>query len=358
VSDLGDRALDHLRRLAGWPDVSGTRYAVQGELARGGMGVVYLARDLDLDREVALKVIAPEAADAELAARLLREARIIARLEHPGIVPVHDVGTLPDGRVYYAMKLVTGKRLDVLAGSGLPLRERLRLFLRLCEPVAFAHAHGVIHRDLKPENVMVGPFGEVLVMDWGVAKLTAEPPEGSRAPAQGGLAADRPGAPGQGTAHGTILGTPAYMAPEQARGDLERVDERADVHALGAVLYFLLTGHAPGRAPADPAAPTRTRVARAAPPPPGADFAGSGDVPRRLQAICHKALAGSPAARYPDVSGLATDVARFLEGEPVSAYPEGLWRKTGRLAVRHRTPILLVLAYLVARAVLLIVARR
>ena len=150
-----DRALDRLRQATQWPDLTGTRYELQGEVARGGMGVVYRARDLQLERDVALKVIAVEAADADTAARLRREAKILARLEHPGIVPVHDVGELPDGRVFYAMKLVSGKRLDELLREGLPLRERLRLLLRICEPVAFAHAHGVIHRDLKPGNVMV-----------------------------------------------------------------------------------------------------------------------------------------------------------------------------------------------------------
>jgi eukaryotic-like serine/threonine-protein kinase len=352
VKELGDRALDHLRELLQRPDFEGTRYELGRELARGGMGVVYAARDRELGREVAVKVVAAEMADPETVARLRREARIIAHLEHPGIVPVHDVGTLPDGRVFYAMKLVSGKRLDALMSEGPPLGERLRLFLRICEAVAFAHAHGVIHRDLKPENVMVGAFGEVLVVDWGVAKHREEIPatEGSAAPPSGPRAEHE-------TAHGTILGTPAYMAPEQARGEIDRVDARADVYALGALLYFLLTGRAPGRTKAGPDDPTRTWAGTSRPSgtePPRRIAPG---IARSLEAICLKALAPDPEGRYPKVDDLAADVGLFLEGERVSAYPENAWQRARRFATRHRTAVALVLAYLVTRIVLLLVAR-
>ncbi len=201
------------------------------------MGTIYLAEDRVLGREVALKVVSTGAADPGAAARMLREARVIARLEHPGIVPVHDAGTLPDGRMFYAMKRVDGRRLDEVALDGAAsLPDRLRVFQKVCEAVAFAHAHGVIHRDLKPENVMVGPFGEVLVMDWGVAKVLEEAAEPRAAGGPGTASA---------TSEGTVLGTPAYMAPEQAAGQTESVGPAADVYALGAILHFLLTRRPP-----------------------------------------------------------------------------------------------------------------
>jgi serine/threonine protein kinase len=195
---LSDDAVAHLREIAELPDLSGTRYEMVRELGRGGMGVVYEVRDRELERAVAMKVVESD---------WRAEARIIAALEHPGIVPIHDSGTLPDGRLYYTMKLVRGTRLDAWAKA-----DHLRLFTRICEPVAFAHANGVVHHDLKPENVMVGEFGAVLVMDWGVAGV----------------------------------GTLGYMSPEQIRG--ESADARSDVYALGAVLAFLLRDGTPPRA--------------------------------------------------------------------------------------------------------------
>ena len=168
---LSDQALDRLRVAADTPDLSGTGYVLLDKLGAGGMGGVFRVEDTALGRQVALKVIGIVVSSGEFGARLLREAKIIAQLEHPGIVPVHDVGTLPDGRVFYTMKLVQGRRLDQYRDELGGVPERLRTFQKICEAVSFAHAHHVLHRDLKPQNIMVGKFGEVLVMDWGLAKL-------------------------------------------------------------------------------------------------------------------------------------------------------------------------------------------
>ena len=184
---LSDGVVARLRNIADWPTPSDARYDILEPLARGGMGTIYLAHDRVLDRSVVFKVLATPSSPSNepaLASRLELEARILARLNHPGIVPVYDLGGLDDGRPYYVMKRVEGPTLAQHAPTVRSLAERLRLFLRICEPVAFAHARGVIHRDLKPENVMVGPFGEVLVMDWGVAKLVA--PHGDESPESDG----------------------------------------------------------------------------------------------------------------------------------------------------------------------------
>jgi serine/threonine protein kinase len=195
--DLNDAVLDHLRHVAALPDLSATRYELESEIGRGGMGVVYAARDRQLDRRVAIKVL-----DSALAG----EAQLIARLEHPAIVPIYETGTLPDGRAFYAMKLVAGARLDHYLVGAPSLGERLRVIRRAGEALAFAHTRGVIHRDLKPQNMMVGEFGEVYVMDWGVE---------------------------------AVAGTPAFRAPDA------RLDQRSDIYALGAVLQFMLPSSAP-----------------------------------------------------------------------------------------------------------------
>ncbi|MEZ4655838.1 MAG: serine/threonine-protein kinase [Candidatus Eisenbacteria bacterium] len=236
MSHLSDDAIRHLRTLADWPEPSGDRYRVLEQIGRGGMGGVYRTEDQALEREVALKVLSLPNLDEPSRDRLLREARILARLEHPGIVPVHDVGVLEDGRVFYTMKLIRGQRLDEFVGGDRLLTERLRVLVRVAEAVAFAHAHGVIHRDLKPENVMVGPFGEVLVLDWGVAKLHGLE-ESCDDPCEGDVESRGRRSSTQGdagdTLDGTVLGTPGYMAPEQARGENAR-SIRDDVHVVSA----------------------------------------------------------------------------------------------------------------------------
>jgi serine/threonine protein kinase len=315
---LADATVDRLLRIAGASEDASGRYAIEEEIGRGGMGVVHRAHDRALGRDVALKVLAGGEGGAELARRLHREARVLAALEHPGMVPVHDVGTLDDGSPFYVMKLVRGRRLDHWAAEGPARSERLRVFERVCEAVAFAHAHGVVHRDLKPSNVMIGAFGEVQVMDWGVAKVLAE------APAAGPAPDARDGE----TAAGTVLGTAGYMAPEQAAGGT--VDERSDVHALGALLHFLLAGAPPAAGPAAPA------------------------IPAPLRAVIGKCLAPEPSRRYAAAVDLAADVRAFQAREAVSAYPEGPLRKAARVASRYRVPIALVLAYMIMRVALIL----
>lgn len=328
---ISDARLDHLRELAISPDFSATKYRLINELASGGMGTVYLAEDVELNRQVAIKVLNTPELTSDLKQRMVREAQIIARLEHPGIVPVHDVGSLPDGRVFYAMKYVRGSRLDEYAAQNQSIRDRLRKFQAVCDAVAFAHAHGVIHRDLKPQNIMIGSFGEVLVLDWGVAKILRrrELPVASEADT---LMLNNDA----DTSHGTVIGTRNYMSPEQARGEINHLDERSDVYSLGAVLYFLLTDQAPSSVRPRAVNP---KVAKAA------------------EAICLKAMSQEPAARYATAAELSRDVGKLLDAEPVSAYQESVVEKVGRWAGKNRFLILLVLAYLVMRIFFIFTSR-
>jgi serine/threonine-protein kinase len=230
------------------------RYSVVEEIARGGMAAVYRARDHALKRDLALKVLLPKYANSQaIACRFVEEAQITAQLQHPSIVPIHEIGTLPDGRPYFAMKLIKGRLLaEMLRTRSSPSQDRLRLlgiFLQVCHAVAYAHSKGVIHRDLKPGNVMVGDFGEVQVMDWGLAKVLGRDHPCSEEPASeaGANAVEtvRTADHDHDTEAGVVLGTFAYMAPEQARGEVASVDSRSDVFGLGAVLCEILTGAPP-----------------------------------------------------------------------------------------------------------------
>jgi len=202
---LDDGVVRHLRSIVDLPDLTGTRYEIIKEIGRGGMGIVYLARDNELEREVALKVLNAPDSTGDLRRRLVEEARHLARLEHPGIVPVHDVASLPDDRVFYVMRHVKGMRLDAWRRQAAGLTQVLRIFRSLLEVISFAHAEGVIHRDLKPENILVGPFGEVLVLDWGVAKRLRDGVPGEHASPQRADAAEAKDEPGATQAGGRTL---------------------------------------------------------------------------------------------------------------------------------------------------------
>ena len=320
---ISDQKIRRLLEIADRPDFTETRYELLDEIARGGMGVVYLAHDTRLDRNVAVKVLNTPEMTPVMIERMRREAHIIARLEHPGIVPVHDLGTLPDGRIYYVMKYVRGKRLDEYVDTSISLNDRLRLFRTACEAVAFAHSHRVVHQDIKPENIMVGPFGEVLVMDWGIAKYLQQ-----EQPATG---AGHSHSDETITGHGAVLGTPEFMSPEQASGNVDVVDERSDVYSLGAILKDLIF-----RLPT----PASTSLSR------------------RLAAIVRRAMADSPESRYVSAKALALDIDRFIDGHPVTAYRETVFEQVARWALKHRVLLILILTYLVLRAVLIIISAR
>ncbi len=313
------------------------RYRLMGELGRGGLGRVMEAHDALLDRSVALK-LALDDLPSDLRERFMREARLAARLEHPAIVPVYDVGEVPgaDGRprTFLAMKRVKGKDLGqvlALLAAGVPEARRewtrarlLRVFQDVCLGMAFAHDRGVIHRDLKPSNVMLGEYGETMVVDWGLAKEKRQGQGEERAGGLGGLGLGRGGGL---TLEGDVIGTPAYMSPEQAEGRVEGVDHRSDIYSLGAVLYEILTLKTPvegnsvdemlelvrsGRivAPSE-----RLRAAMASRPVAGSTLDASGrPIPPELEAICLKALALRPDDRFQGARDLHDEVQLFLEG--------------------------------------------
>jgi serine/threonine-protein kinase len=327
--------------------VSHPRYLPLERIGAGGMGTVYRCRDTVLQREVALKVVRSDTPgrQARLAARLEAEARIVARLEHAGIVAVHDAGQLDDGRAFYVMQRLRGRTLravladDPTGHDTRILARRLDVFERITEAVAFAHEAGVVHRDLKPDNIMVGDFGEVHVTDWGVARVLAEvendlAPDTAVDETSGGSPISR-AVDHRLTDVGTVLGTPGFMAPEQAAGQSRTVGPTADVYALGGLLLAMLTGEAD--------APTREPLARIA------ALAAAQQAPRPLLAIARRCLSTEPSARYPNAAALLGDVRRYRSGDPVSAHRESAIEQLIRRLRPWRTALLLLVAYLVMR---------
>jgi hypothetical protein len=277
------------------------RYVRGRELGRGGMGRVFEAIDQQFNRTVAVKEVSIDAPTPATMCRFTNEAIVTGHLEHPGVPSVYERGLGSDGRPFYAMRRVQGRTLARALADADTREKRLALLpvvTRVAQTVGFAHDRGVIHRDLKPENILVGDHGETFVLDWGLARLRGVPHDTQRDTATGGA----------GTLYGTVMGTPAYMAPEQASGDLDRVDERSDVFALGALLYHVLTGAAPYRGGTADELIDAARAARLRP----IDARG---LPRELVAICAKATARDPGERYRN----AHELARALEGFEANA---------------------------------------
>jgi tetratricopeptide (TPR) repeat protein/tRNA A-37 threonylcarbamoyl transferase component Bud32 len=318
-----------------------SRYTLTRLHAEGGLGRVWIARDADLNRDVALKELKPSPANhPETARRFVKEAQVTGQLEHPNIVPVYELGhRSEDNQPYYTMRFVHGQTLrDAVAEYHRQLRsghddpvEWLRLlqaFVSICNAVSYAHSRGVIHRDLKPDNVLLGAFGEVLVLDWGLAK-TGDTKDEHLTPIDVSEKASL-----HTTLSGRILGTPAYMAPEQAEGLVELVDERTDVYGLGAILFEILTGRPP-HLYGDTADIIGQIIRDPTPPPRSVNSA----TPRALEAVCAAAMAKERSRRYPAAEELARDIQRYLADEPVSVYREPLLARAGRFVRHHRTKV-------------------
>jgi serine/threonine protein kinase len=333
----------------------GERFRKLRPLARGGLGEVYVARDEQLDREVALKQMLPQLAEKATARqRFVREAEITGGLEHPGIVPVYGLGTCKDGRPYYAMRLIRGETLkDAVVRfhdpDGQPrtpgersvvLRRLLSQFLEVCQAIEYAHSRRVLHRDLKPSNIMLGKYGETLVVDWGLAKAAGhdDVPPGSDDGVPPGSEFDEPvlmprsGSGSEPTAMGKAIGTPSYMSPEQAAGRVDLVGVAADVYGLGATLYEILTGRPPIAAGTIGEMLQRVEAGKILRP-----RQVQPDVPAGLEAICLKAIARDPDERYASAAALATDIEHWLADEPIVAQVDSFTQRVDRWLRRNRT---------------------
>jgi serine/threonine-protein kinase len=318
---------------------AGQRFQILRPHATGGLGAVFVALDGELHREVALMQILDHHADDPFSRqRFLLEAEITGGLEHPGVVPVYGLGAYPDGRPYYAMRFVRGESLKEAIGRfhahaqgsrDLAFRKLLRRFLDVCNAIDYAHSRGILHRDIKPANVILGKHGETLVVDWGLAKAIGRsgPTSGER------TLVPRSASGSAETLPGSAMGTPAYMSPEQAEGDLAHLGPCSDVYSLGATLYYLLTGKAPLEG--DVADVLRAVQKGEFSPPRSVDST----IDRALEAVCLKAMAMKPDDRYPTAKALAEDIERWMADEPVTAWREPLSRRAHRWGRRNRTAV-------------------
>jgi serine/threonine protein kinase len=360
---LGSTSLERADRISRSGDpapaasvgAASSRYRRLRLHAKGGLGEVFVAHDEELNREVALKEIQAQFShDLSCRSRFVSEAEIAGGLEHPGIVPVYGLGKYDDGRPFYAMRFVKGNSLKQAieefhearnthrdpGGRSLALRALLRRFIDVCNAVAYAHSRGVLHRDLKPSNVMLGLYGETLVVDWGLAKCFDQSEvsrEDDERPLKLSLKDDH-----AITKTGTVSGTPAFMSPEQAEGRLRELGPATDVYGLGATLFAILTGKVPFEGQSPQVILRKLKEGRLTPP-----RAISSSVPRPLEAVCLKAMAVRPEYRYVTPQALAEDLERWLADEPVSAWHEPVSARARRLMRRHRVWVLASAATLV-----------
>ena len=338
-----EAAIDSLRKTGN------QRHAIGAEIARGGMGAILSTTDQHLRREVAMKILLPGAAkDPDRLQRFIEEAQVTGQLDHPNVVPVHDLGVLPDGRLYFTMKLVRGQSLshivrrlrdgDAAAHKRFAIGHRMIIFRQICLAMAFAHSRGVVHRDLKPDNIMVGDYGEVLVMDWGLARIGGHPDRTATrlVISNRAEAGDDPESGVARTLDGTVAGTPADMPPEQAAGNVNEIDERSDIWAMGAILFELLAW----RPPFEGHTWSILQAVRTTSPVWPGEHATDPPFPRELQAIVRKAMQRDKRDRYATTHDLIADVEAFQEGRMVGAASYTTRQLIGKWLARHRAAVI------------------